>query len=112
MKKISVHVNPFVTLPGAFVIAVHHSIGPAEENHLQTVFGQKYTAYCSRVGRYIQLPAFGVSKKLPRSLTDRTAEESAVVLLPAVGENGAHDGRGRMRPPTSLSCFIPPTPFF
>ena len=45
--------SPFVILTGAFVIAVHHAIVLAEEDHLQTVFGQKYTEYCSRVRRYV-----------------------------------------------------------
>jgi len=45
--------NPVVILLGAFVIAVHHTIVLAEEDHLQTVFGQQYTEYCSRVRRYV-----------------------------------------------------------
>lgn len=45
--------NPVVILSGAFVVAVHHSIVLAEENHMQTVFGREYGEYCSRVKRYI-----------------------------------------------------------
>ena len=63
--------SPFVILTGVFIIAVHHAIVLAEENHLQTVFGHKYTEYCSRVKRYIPLPAFGLSGKLPGSLSGR-----------------------------------------
>ena len=46
-------VNPLVILLGAFVIAVHHRIVLAEENHLQDVFGREYREYCSRVRQYI-----------------------------------------------------------
>jgi protein-S-isoprenylcysteine O-methyltransferase Ste14 len=45
--------NPVVILLGIFVIAVHHRIVLAEENHLLTVFGREYSAYCSRVRQYI-----------------------------------------------------------
>jgi protein-S-isoprenylcysteine O-methyltransferase Ste14 len=45
--------NPVVILPGAFVIAVHHSIVLEEENHLHRVFSREYPAYCSRVRRYV-----------------------------------------------------------
>ena len=45
--------NPVVILLGAFVIAIHHSIVLAEENHLQKVFGQEYRDYRNRVRRYI-----------------------------------------------------------
>ena len=38
---------------GVFVIAVHHAIVLAEENHLETVFGREYSEYCSRVKQYI-----------------------------------------------------------
>jgi len=45
--------NPVVIVLGAFVIAVHHSIVLAEENHLQKVFGQEYVKYRNGVRRYI-----------------------------------------------------------
>ena len=40
-------------MTGVFVIAVHHGIVRAEENHLRNVFGREYSEYCSRVRRYI-----------------------------------------------------------
>ena len=40
-------------MTGVFVIAVQPAIVLAEEDHLKTVFGQKYTEYCSRVRRYV-----------------------------------------------------------
>ena len=45
--------NPAVILLGAFVIAIHHSIVLAEEEHMQKVFGQEYLVYRNRVRRYI-----------------------------------------------------------
>jgi protein-S-isoprenylcysteine O-methyltransferase Ste14 len=45
--------NPVVIVLGAFVIAVHHSIVLAEENHLQKVFGQEYVDYLNGVRRYV-----------------------------------------------------------
>ncbi len=45
--------NPLVWILGAFVIAVHHRIVLAEEEHLRTAFGPEYDEYCRRVGRYI-----------------------------------------------------------
>jgi protein-S-isoprenylcysteine O-methyltransferase Ste14 len=45
--------NPVVMVLGAFVIAIHHFIVLAEENHMQQVFGLEYLDYCKRVGRYI-----------------------------------------------------------
>jgi protein-S-isoprenylcysteine O-methyltransferase Ste14 len=45
--------NPVVILLGAFVVAVHHVIVLAEEKTMQNVFSQEYTAYCSRVPRYV-----------------------------------------------------------
>jgi protein-S-isoprenylcysteine O-methyltransferase Ste14 len=45
--------NPLVILLGVFVIAVHHRIVLAEENHLRKVFGREYLEYCSRVRQYI-----------------------------------------------------------
>jgi protein-S-isoprenylcysteine O-methyltransferase Ste14 len=45
--------NPVVILLGVFVIAVHHRIVLAEENHLLNVFGREYSEYCSRVRQYI-----------------------------------------------------------
>jgi protein-S-isoprenylcysteine O-methyltransferase Ste14 len=45
--------NPAVLLIAAFVIAVHHRIVLAEEEHLRSVFGQEYVDYCCRVRRYL-----------------------------------------------------------
>ena len=45
--------NPVVILLGVFVIAVHHSIVLAEEKNMQKVFSRQYSAYCSRVRRYV-----------------------------------------------------------
>ncbi len=45
--------NPLVLLAGVFVVAVHHRIVLAEEQHLQKAFGQEYTDYCRRVRRYL-----------------------------------------------------------
>lgn len=45
--------NPVVMALAVFVIAVHHSIVLAEEDHMQNVFGQEYSDYRNRVGRYI-----------------------------------------------------------
>ena len=45
--------NPVVLLVAAFVIAVHHRIVLAEEEHLRGLFGQEYTDYCCRVRRYL-----------------------------------------------------------
>jgi protein-S-isoprenylcysteine O-methyltransferase Ste14 len=45
--------NPVVIVLGAFVIAIHHSIVLAEEEHMQKVFGQEYVDYRNRVRRYI-----------------------------------------------------------
>ncbi len=45
--------NPIVFLAGAFVVAVHHRIILAEEQHLQKAFGAEYAQYCSRVRRYL-----------------------------------------------------------
>jgi protein-S-isoprenylcysteine O-methyltransferase Ste14 len=45
--------NPVVILMGTFVVAVHHAIVLAEENHMQKVFSREYSEYCSRVRRYI-----------------------------------------------------------
>ncbi len=45
--------NPIVFLLAVFVIAVHHRIVRAEEQHLSGVFGQEYTAYCACVRRYL-----------------------------------------------------------
>jgi protein-S-isoprenylcysteine O-methyltransferase Ste14 len=48
--------NPIVILLAAFVIAIHHTIVLAEEEHMQKVFGQEYRDYCNRVRRYIYQP--------------------------------------------------------
>ena len=45
--------NPVVMALAVFVIAIHHSIVLAEEDHMQNVFGQEYSDYRNRVGRYI-----------------------------------------------------------
>jgi protein-S-isoprenylcysteine O-methyltransferase Ste14 len=45
--------NPILLIVAVFVAAVHHRIVLAEEDHLRTVFGEAYTAYCSRVRRYL-----------------------------------------------------------
>ncbi|MDD4136595.1 MAG: isoprenylcysteine carboxylmethyltransferase family protein [Methanoregula sp.] len=66
--------NPVVILLGAFVIAVHHRIVLAEEKHLQNVSGREYLEYCSRVRRYIPLPACGLYQKAI-SNTERTVNQ-------------------------------------
>lgn len=45
--------NPLVLVAGVFVVAVHHRIILAEEQHLQNAFGGEYAAYCRRVRRYL-----------------------------------------------------------
>jgi protein-S-isoprenylcysteine O-methyltransferase Ste14 len=45
--------NPIVGGIGIFVVAVHHKIVLAEEQHLRTVFGEQYLVYCQRVRRYL-----------------------------------------------------------
>jgi len=45
--------NPLVFLAGVFVVAVHHRIVLAEEQHLQKAFGEEYADYCRRVRRYL-----------------------------------------------------------
>jgi len=45
--------NPLVLLAGGFVVAVHHRIVLAEEQHLQKAFGEEYANYCRRVRRYL-----------------------------------------------------------
>jgi protein-S-isoprenylcysteine O-methyltransferase Ste14 len=45
--------NPVVLLAAAFVVAVHHRIVLAEEQHLQNAFGDEYADYCRRVRRYL-----------------------------------------------------------
>jgi protein-S-isoprenylcysteine O-methyltransferase Ste14 len=45
--------NPIVLLAGVFVVAVHHRIVLAEEQHLQKAFGEEYANYCRRVRRYL-----------------------------------------------------------
>jgi protein-S-isoprenylcysteine O-methyltransferase Ste14 len=45
--------NPIFLLLAAFVVAVHHRIVLAEEQHLRRLFGQKYVDYCGRVRRYL-----------------------------------------------------------
>jgi protein-S-isoprenylcysteine O-methyltransferase Ste14 len=45
--------NPLVFAIGIFVITVHHKIVLAEEQYLQTAFGEEYNDYCHRVRRYL-----------------------------------------------------------
>jgi protein-S-isoprenylcysteine O-methyltransferase Ste14 len=45
--------NPIVVLLGVFVIAIHHTIVIAEEEHMQKVFGRDYLDYRDRVRQYI-----------------------------------------------------------
>jgi protein-S-isoprenylcysteine O-methyltransferase Ste14 len=45
--------NPLVLLLVIFVVAVHHRIVLAEEQHLRKVFGEEYTDYCRQVRRYL-----------------------------------------------------------
>jgi protein-S-isoprenylcysteine O-methyltransferase Ste14 len=45
--------NPVLVLLGVFIVAVHHRIVLAEEDHMRTAFGGEYTAYCRRVRRYL-----------------------------------------------------------
>jgi protein-S-isoprenylcysteine O-methyltransferase Ste14 len=45
--------NPLLLGAGIFIAAVHHRIVLAEERHLEKVFGEEYTNYCSRVRRYL-----------------------------------------------------------
>jgi protein-S-isoprenylcysteine O-methyltransferase Ste14 len=46
-------VNPVVIFLGVCVIAIHHKIVLAEEEYMQSVFGQEYREYSRRVRRYI-----------------------------------------------------------
>jgi protein-S-isoprenylcysteine O-methyltransferase Ste14 len=45
--------NPFLFFLAIFVIAVHHKIVLAEEEHMRKVFGKEYVDYCHRVRRYL-----------------------------------------------------------
>ena len=45
--------NPLLLLVGIFVVAVHHKIVLAEEQHLREAFGEAYSAYYNRVRRYV-----------------------------------------------------------
>lgn len=45
--------NPVLFLAGVFGVAVHHKIVLAEEQYLQTAFGDEYAKYCRRVRRYL-----------------------------------------------------------
>jgi protein-S-isoprenylcysteine O-methyltransferase Ste14 len=45
--------NPLILALGVFVVAIHHKIVLAEEEHMQKAFGQEYTDYCYRVRRYL-----------------------------------------------------------
>jgi protein-S-isoprenylcysteine O-methyltransferase Ste14 len=45
--------NPILLIVGIFVVAVHHRIVLAEEEHLRRSFGEEYVAYCRRVRRYL-----------------------------------------------------------
>jgi protein-S-isoprenylcysteine O-methyltransferase Ste14 len=45
--------NPILLLLGAFIVAVHHRVVLAEEEHLRNAFGEDYADYCRRVRRYL-----------------------------------------------------------
>jgi protein-S-isoprenylcysteine O-methyltransferase Ste14 len=45
--------NPVVFLVAVYVIAVHHKIVLAEEEHLRRAYGEEYRVYCSHVRRYL-----------------------------------------------------------
>lgn len=45
--------NPIVLVVAVYVIAVHHTIVLAEEEHLRRSCGEEYRTYCSRVRRYL-----------------------------------------------------------
>ncbi len=45
--------NPLFVLVVAFIVAVHHRIVLAEEDHLRAAFGEEYAVYCRRVRRYL-----------------------------------------------------------
>jgi protein-S-isoprenylcysteine O-methyltransferase Ste14 len=45
--------NPVILLVAVFVVAVHHRIVLAEEQHLHSAFGEAYLAYCQQVRRYL-----------------------------------------------------------
>ena len=45
--------NPVVLLVAVYVIAVHHKIVLAEEEHLRRACGEEYRNYCNQVGRYL-----------------------------------------------------------
>jgi hypothetical protein len=51
--------NPVLLLAGVFIIAVHHRIVLADEQHMQETFGQAYLAYCRQVSRYLDLGTRG-----------------------------------------------------
>jgi protein-S-isoprenylcysteine O-methyltransferase Ste14 len=45
--------NPILLVVAGYIIAVHHRIVLAEEDHLKRAFGQEYLDYCRRVRRYL-----------------------------------------------------------
>ena len=45
--------NPVIFFLAIFVIAVHHKIVLAEEEHMRKVFGKEYVDYCHHVRRYL-----------------------------------------------------------
>jgi protein-S-isoprenylcysteine O-methyltransferase Ste14 len=45
--------NPILLLVGIFIVAVHHKIVLAEEEHLRKAFGEEYVNYCGCVRRYL-----------------------------------------------------------
>jgi protein-S-isoprenylcysteine O-methyltransferase Ste14 len=45
--------NPVVFILAIFVIAIHHKIVLAEEEHMRKEFGKEYMDYCRRVRRYL-----------------------------------------------------------
>jgi protein-S-isoprenylcysteine O-methyltransferase Ste14 len=53
VEPVVVTILPTLFLAGVFVVAIHHKIVLAEEEHLRTAFGQEYVEYCRRVRRYL-----------------------------------------------------------
>jgi protein-S-isoprenylcysteine O-methyltransferase Ste14 len=45
--------NPVLLVLGAFIVAVHHRIVLAEEEHMRNAFGDEYRDYSRRVRRYL-----------------------------------------------------------
>jgi len=53
VEPVVVTLLPILFPAGVFVVAVHHKIVLAEEQHLRTAFGEEYAKYCGRVRRYL-----------------------------------------------------------